>query len=142
MTTAEHGNTVHIHYTGRLADGTVFDSSDGREPLAFELGAGQVIPGLDRAMRGMAVGDKKTVEIICTEAYGEHHAEGVQIVPRAQMPADMNPEVGMQLQAQAPDGQQVVLVVTDVDEATVTVDANHPLAGKDLIFDVELMAVA
>lgn len=141
MTTAEHGTTVHIHYTGRLADGTVFDSSEGRDPLAFEMGSGQVIPGLDKGMRGMAVGDKKTIEIACAEAYGEHHAEGVQIVPRDQLPPEMDPQPGMQLQANTPDGQTVMFVVTSVEEANVTVDANHPLAGKDLTFDVELVAV-
>ncbi|MEL6920185.1 MAG: peptidylprolyl isomerase [Pseudomonadota bacterium] len=142
MTNAQHGNTVHIHYTGRFSDGTVFDTSDGREPLAFELGSGQVIPGLDKAMRGMAVGEKKTVEIPCAEAFGEHHAEGVQEVPRDQMPAEMDPQVGMQLQAEAPNGEAVMLVVTAVANDIVTVDANHPLAGKDLTFDVELVSVA
>lgn len=141
MTTAEHGTTVHIHYTGRLNDGSVFDTSEGRDPLAFEMGSGQVIPGLDKGMRGMAVGDKKTIEIACAEAYGEHFAEGVQVVPRDQLPPEMEPQIGMQLQANSPDGQTVMFVITAVDDANVTVDANHPLAGKDLTFDVELVAV-
>lgn len=141
MTTAEHGNTVQIHYVGRLADGTVFDSSEGRDPLQFELGSGQVIPGLDQRMRGMNIGEKRTLEIPCAEAYGEHHAEGVQQIQKAQLPAGAEPQVGMQLQAQTPDNRQIVFVITAIDGETVTVDANHPLAGKDLIFDVELVSV-
>jgi len=141
MSTAEHGNTVHIHYTGKLTDGTVFDSSEGREPLTFELGSGQVIPGLDKGMRGMSVGDKKTIEVPCAEGYGEHHAEGVQQVAREQLPDGVSPEVGMQLQATGPNNEAVNLVVTQVTDAAITVDANHPLAGKDLVFDIELVAV-
>lgn len=141
MAAAEHGNTVHIHYTGKFPDGTVFDSSENRDPLSFELGSGQVIPGLDKAMRGMEVGAKKTVEIPATEAYGPHHPEGVQKVERSQLPPEIETQVGTQLQATGQDGQAINLTVIEVDETTVTMDANHPLAGKDLVFDVELVSV-
>jgi peptidylprolyl isomerase len=142
MTEAEHGATVHIHYTGKLSDGTVFDSSDGRDPLQFELGAGQVIPGLDKAMRGMAVGETKTITIIADEAYGPHHPEGVHVVERASLPPEVDAQPGAQLQASAQDGNVIYLTVVAADDDTVTLDANHPLAGKDLVFDVELVAVS
>ncbi|MEM5500948.1 FKBP-type peptidyl-prolyl cis-trans isomerase [Ahrensia kielensis] len=141
MAEAEHGSTVHIHYTGKFPDGTVFDSSENRDPLTFELGSGQVIPGLDKAMRGMEVGAKKTIEIPAAEAYGPHHPEGVQKVERSQLPPEIQTEVGLQLQATGQDGQAINLTIIEVDETTVTMDANHPLAGKDLVFDVELVSV-
>lgn len=141
MTEAAHGNTVHIHYTGKFPDGTVFDSSENRDPLTFELGAGQVIPGLDKAMCGMEVGAKKTIEIPAAEAYGPHHPEGIQKVERSQLPAEIQTEVGTQLQATGQDGQTINLTVIEADDTTVTMDANHPLAGKDLVFDVELVSV-
>lgn len=141
MTQAQHGNTVHIHYTGKFTDGTVFDSSEGRDPLAFELGAGQVIPGLDKAMRGMTVGESKTIEIAQDEAYGPHHAEGVHKLERSALPAELDIQLGSQLQATGQNGEVVNLTVIEHDDASVTVDANHPLAGKDLVFDVELVSV-
>ena len=141
MTEAAHGNTVHIHYTGKFTDGEVFDSSEGRDPLAFELGSGQVIPGLDKAMRGMKVGEKQTIEIAAAEAYGPHHPEGVQKVERSQLPPEIEIEVGAQLQASAQDGQAINLTIIEADENVVTMDANHPLAGKDLVFDVELVSI-
>ena len=142
MTEAQHGKTVHIHYTGKLADGTVFDSSEGREPLQFELGAGQIIAGLDKGMRGMTVGESKTISIPSEEAYGPHHAEGVHVVQRSELPPDIDTQVGARLQAQASDGNVINLTVVAADDDTVTLDANHPLAGKDLVFEVELVAVS
>jgi peptidylprolyl isomerase len=142
MTEAQHGNTVHIHYTGKLTDGTVFDSSEDREPLAFELGSGQVIPGLDKAMRGMAIGDNKKITIAAEEAYGPHHLEGVHVVERSTLPGELDTQVGARLRASGDNGQDIVLTVIDSDETTVTLDANHPLAGKVLIFDVELVALS
>ncbi|MCI5075950.1 peptidylprolyl isomerase [Oricola sp.] len=141
MTEAQHGNTVLIHYTGKLTDGTVFDSSQGRDPLQFELGAGQVIPGLDKAMRGMAVGDSKTVTIPVDEAYGPHHPEGVHVVERSTLPPEVDTQPGARLQASAQDGNVIQLTVVAADTETVTLDANHPLAGQDLVFDVQLVAV-
>lgn len=142
MTQAKSGDTVRIHYTGTLDDGTQFDSSEGRDPLEFALGGGQVIPGFDSAVDGMTVGESKSVTIAPEQAYGERHEQLVQQVPKSALPEDMKPEVGMQLQSQSPDGQVMNLVVTEVEEATITVDANHPLAGQALTFAIELVEIA
>jgi peptidylprolyl isomerase len=141
MGNAKTGDTVKIHYTGTLDDGTQFDSSAGRDPLEFELGGGQVIPGFDTAVEGMAVGESKSVRIEPEQAYGPRHDQLMQQVPRDQLPDDLSPEVGMALQSQSPDGQVMVLMVAAVDEATITVDANHPLAGQVLNFDIELVEI-
>lgn len=142
MTHAAAGNTVRIHYTGTLEDGSVFDSSEGRDPLEFTVGSGQIIPGLDRAIDGMATGEQKTVTIPATEAYGEYQADAKQSVPREQIPADIPLDPGTMLNMQTPDGRQVPVQVAEVTEESVTLDANHPLAGKDLTFAVELVSVA
>ncbi len=141
MTQVKTGDTVRIHYTGTLNDGTTFDSSAGRDPLQFEVGSGQIIPGLDKEMPGMTVGDKKTVNIPAAEAYGEVNPQMQQAIPRAQIPADVPVEVGARLQMQTPEGQVIPVTVAAVDEQTVTLDANHPLAGKDLTFDIELVSI-
>tara|TARA_R110002094_G_scaffold191712_1_gene165986 strand:- start:1347 stop:1778 length:432 start_codon:yes stop_codon:yes gene_type:complete len=141
MTQVKSGDKVSIHYTGTLLDGTTFDSSEGREPLAFEVGSGEIIPGLDQALPGMTVGDKKVVKIACVDAYGPLNPEMRQAVPRQGIPDDIPLEIGTQLQMQTPDGQAMPVMVVDVDEATVTLDANHPLAGKDLQFDIELVDI-
>lgn len=142
MTQATTGSTVHFHYTGTLDDGTVFDSSEGREPLSFTLGSGQIIPGLDAAIDGMSVGERKTVTIGADDAYGAYQPEARQAIPRDQIPADIPLDPGTQLQMQAQDGQAIPVVVADVNETVVVLDANHPLAGKDLTFAVEVVAVA
>jgi peptidylprolyl isomerase len=141
MSQAKTGDTVKIHYTGTLDDGTQFDSSAGRDPLEFEIGSGQVIPGFDKAVEGMAVGDSKNVRIEASDAYGERHEQLVQQVPRSGLPDDVSPEVGMTLQSQAPDGQVMMLMVTAVGEEEITIDANHPLAGQALSFDIELVSI-
>lgn len=141
MAEVKAGDTVHLHYTGTLLDGSTFDSSAGREPLQFEVGSGQIIPGLDVAIPGMKIGDKKIVKIGADDAYGQLNPEMRQAVPREGIPADIPLEVGTQLQMQTPDGQAMPVTVVEVDEATVTLDANHPLAGKDLQFDIELMKI-
>ena len=141
MSQAKAGDSVKIHYTGTLDDGTQFDSSDGREPLAFELGSGQVIPGFDKAVDGMTVGESKSVNIPAEDAYGPHHPQMIQEVPRSALPDDLEPAEGMGLQAQGPDGQVLNLVVTGVQEESITVDGNHPLAGKALNFDIELVSI-
>ncbi len=141
MSQAKSGDTVKIHYTGTLADGTEFDSSAGRDPLEFALGSGQVIPGFDRAVDGMAIGESKSVTIEPEDAYGERHEQLVQEVPRSALPDDMEAEVGMQLQSQSPDGQVFQLVVTAIGDDSITVDGNHPLAGHALNFDIELVAI-
>ena len=141
MAEVKAGDTVHLHYTGTLLDGTTFDSSEGRDPLAFVVGSGQIIPGLDVAIPGMKVGDKKIVKIGADDAYGQANPEMRQAVPREGIAAEIPLEVGIQLQMQTPDGQAMPVTVVDVDEATVTLDANHPLAGKDLQFDIELVKI-
>ncbi|GAA6187886.1 peptidylprolyl isomerase [Litorivita sp. NS0012-18] len=141
MTAIKSGDTVRIHYTGTLNDGTTFDSSEGRDPLEFAVGSGQIIPGLDKALPGMAVGEKKTVTIAPEEAYGPVHPEAMQVVPRSEIPDDIPLDLGTQLQVQTPDGQGMVVTVANVTEAEVTLDANHPLAGKELTFDFEIVGI-
>lgn len=142
MVQAKAGDTVKIHYTGRLEDGTVFDSSVNREPLEFTLDAGQVIPGFEQAVVGMTPGESKTEKIPMEQAYGPYRSEMVIQVSRQVMPPDLQPEVGQQLQLQQPTGQIIPVMVTEVSEATVTLDANHPLAGEDLTFDIQLVDIA
>jgi len=142
MSQAKSGDTVKIHYTGTLDDGTEFDSSAGREPLEFSLGGGQVIVGFDNAVDGMSVGDSKTVTIVPGEAYGERHDKLLQTVPKTSLPDDMKPEIGMQLQSQSPDGQIMNLVIAEVADESITVDANHPLAGQALTFAISLVEIA
>jgi peptidylprolyl isomerase len=141
MSEAKTGDTVRIHYTGKLDDGTQFDSSADRDPLEFTLGEGQVISGFDKAVEGMNVGDNKSVRIEPDDAYGKHHGELVQEVPRSALPDEINPERGMALQSKAPDGQIMDLVITAVTDQSIVVDANHPLAGQALSFDIELVEI-
>ncbi|HAN29388.1 MAG TPA: peptidylprolyl isomerase [Haliea salexigens] len=141
MSAAKAGDSVSIHYTGTLDDGTVFDSSDGRDPLQFEVGSGQIIPGLDRAIEGMTVGDKKQVNVAADDAYGQPADEARQEVARSQIPENIPLEPGLQLQMQTPDGQAIPVRVAEVGDDVVVLDANHPLAGKDLTFDIELVAI-
>jgi peptidylprolyl isomerase len=141
MTEVKSGDTVRIHYTGTLADGSTFDSSEGRDPLEFTVGSGQIIPGLDKALPGMTVGEKKTVEIEPAEAYGEAHPDAIQAIPRSNVPAEIPLEVGLQLQMQSPSGQVVPVTVVEITEEEVTLDANHPLAGKALTFAFEIVSI-
>ncbi len=141
MTTATHGDTVKVHYTGKLDDGTVFDSSVGREPLEVTSGAQSVIRGFEAAVEGMAVGSKTTVVIGPEDAYGPRVDGKITTIERSQLPDDPDPEVGMVLQAEAPEGT-VLFTVTGVSDETVTLDANHPLAGKQLTFDIEVTEIA
>lgn len=141
MTQAKHGDTVRIHYTGRLTDGTQFDSSAGREPLEFQLGAGQIIKGLEDQVQGMTTGETATVSIPAQDAYGDHRPEGVQSVPRDRIPEGVDVSPGARLQATGSQGQAMTLTVIGATDEEITVDANHPLAGKDLVFDVELVEV-
>ena len=141
MSEVKSGDKVAIHYTGSLTDGSVFDSSEGREPLEFTVGSGQIIPGLDAALPGMKVGDKKKVTIKPADAYGEHNAEGVIEVPRSELPDEIPLEVGTRLEMRSPDGRAIPVTITKVTDDTVTMDANHMLAGKDLVFDFELVKI-
>ena len=138
---ANDGNTVKVHYTGTLEDGTVFDTSVEREPLEFTLGEGTLIPGFEEAVRGMQVGQSKTVTIPAEEAYGQHTDNLVMTIERTQLPEGLDPEVGQQLQMQQPNGRPTVIIITEVSEKTVTVDGNHPLAGEDLTFEIELVEI-
>lgn len=141
MAQAKSGDTVRIHYTGTLKDGTTFDSSAGRDPLEFQLGSGQVIPGFDDGVTGMEVGEKKTIEIPCEQAYGPVNPAAMQDVPRADIPDNIPLELGTQLQMQAQNGQVMVVTVAQVTDEKVTLDANHALAGKDLTFALELVEI-
>lgn len=141
MSTVKSGDNVKVHYTGTLADGSQFDSSQGREPLEFQVGAGQVIAGFDDAVSGMAVGDSKTVTIPAAQAYGEHNPEMVQQVPREAIPGEIELHEGLMLGAQGPQGEQLSFVVKGFDDEKVALDGNHPLAGKDLTFALELVAI-
>ncbi|RKT34920.1 peptidylprolyl isomerase [Roseovarius halotolerans] len=142
MTQVKEGDTVRIHYTGTLTDGATFDSSEGRDPLEFQVGSGQIIPGLDQALPGMAVGDKKTVEVPADQAYGQPDPSAQQAVPRADIPEDIPLDLGTQLQVQTPQGQVMPVTVVEVTDEQVTLDANHPLAGKDLTFAIELVDIS
>jgi peptidylprolyl isomerase len=142
MAQAKQGDTVKVHYTGRLDDGKVFDSSASREPLQFTIGTGQVISGFEEGVVGMAPGDSKTVNIPADQAYGSHREDMTVQVPRKQLPEDMTPEVGDQLQMRSQTGQPVLVTITNIDEEAIELDANHPLAGEDLTFDIELVEIA
>lgn len=142
MSQVKTGDTVQIHYKGTLEDGSVFDSSEGREPLEFTVGSGQIIPGLDAALPGMEVGDTQVVEVPADQAYGPEQPEARQSVPRSDIPAEIPLEIGTQLSARNENGQDMTLTVFEVSDTHVVLDANHPLAGKDLTFDIELVAIA
>lgn len=142
MSKAKANDTVKVHYTGKLTDGEVFDTSVHREPLEFTVGAGQMIKGFDAAVDGMELNEKKTVTIPAEEAYGERNDQLIQQVPRTQLPEGMNPEVGQTLMAQGQGGHPMELIVTETSPETITVDANHKLAGKVLVFEIELVEIA
>ena len=140
MTQAKTGDTVKVHYTGKLEDGTPFDSSLDKDPLEFTLGEGRIIPGFEQAVLGMNPGDSKTVDIPANSAYGPYRDDWVMVVEREQIPAEINPQVGQQLQVRQGE-QEYVVQITDVSGSEVTLDRNHPLAGEDLTFDIELMEI-
>ena len=141
MTKAKNGDTVKVHYTGKLDDGRVFDTSVNREPLEFKIGGGQVIPGFENAVIDMSKGENNTVTIPSDEAYGPHRKELLMEVKKEQLPPDFKPEIGGQLEAKQPNGQVLVVTITEVKEDTVLLDANHPLAGQDLTFEIELVEI-
>lgn len=142
MAQVKSGDTVKVHYHGRLTDGTTFDSSEGREPLEFEVGSGMVIAGFDNGVLGMTVGDKRTVNIPVEEAYGPKNPEMVIEFPKDQVPDGMPLEKGMRLNLNNSQGQVVPVVIVEVNEEVILLDANHPLAGEDLVFDIELVDIA
>lgn len=141
-TTVTKGDTVSLEYTGTLADGQVFDSSEGREPLKFEVGSGQVIPGFDKAVQGMKLNGEKTFTIKAADAYGPVRPEMVIQAPQAKLPAQPEPEVGMILVLQGPEGEKLPAKIIKLENGMVTIDANHPLAGKNLTFKVKVVAIA
>ncbi len=141
MLSAKNGDTVRVHYTGKLEDGTIFDTSARREPLQFTLGERSLIRGFEQAVVGMAVGESKQVRIAADQAYGAHREDLVFEVERGVLPPNVEPTVGQRLEYRQKDGTPVPLTVTDVSDSTVTLDSNHPLAGKDLTFDLELVEI-
>lgn len=141
MAQAQSGDIVRVHYRGTLADGTEFDSSHGREPLEFQVGSGQVIPGFERQVEGMAVGEVAVVTIPASEAYGPRDERQIQEIPRSALPADLILEVGTGLTATTREGREIPLTVIGLTDDTVTVDGNHPLAGRDLTFELELVEI-
>ena len=141
MSIAKSGDTVRVHYHGRLPSGETFDSSAERDPLEFQIGSGQVIVGFDNGVMGMTVGEKKTIEIPFGDAYGPRNESMIIDMPKDRFPSDMQIELGMPLMMSDGQGQNLQVSVTSIQEDTVTLDANHPLAGKDLIFDLELVEI-
>ena len=134
-------STVKVHYTGKLADGEVFDTSDGKEPIEFTLGQGQLIPGFEKGLIDMKLNEKKTINMTKDDAYGEVNETLIQEVKKTDLPQDMEPKVGMGLVSKSPDGQEINLMVVEVKEETIVIDGNHPLAGRDLIFDLEVVEI-
>jgi FKBP-type peptidyl-prolyl cis-trans isomerase SlpA len=141
MSQVKENNTVKVNYTGKLSDGQVFDSSEGKEPMEFTLGQGQLIPGFEKGLIDMKLNEKKTITIAKEDAYGDINNDLIQEVEKTQLPQDMTPEVGMGLVSKSPDGQEMNLLVVEVREESIVIDGNHPLAGKELIFDLEVVAI-
>ncbi|SHL90245.1 peptidylprolyl isomerase [Chitinophaga sp. CF418] len=141
MQAVKNGDTVRVHYHGRLTNGTTFDSSEGRDPLEFKVGAGMVIKGFDNGVVDMKVGEKRTLNIPVEEAYGPKNDELIMEFPKENIPADLNPQVGMDLQMSNPQGQVFPVKVAAISSEFITLDANHPLAGEALIFDIELVEI-
>ena len=141
MTQAKNGDTVRVHYTGKLADGRVFDSSEKKDPIEVEIGKGKVIPGFENAIVGMEEGETKSVSVPKEEAYGSRRDELVIKVQKNALPENVTPTVGQRLNVQQPNGRVVPVVVTETDEGSITIDANHPLADETLHFDIRLVSV-
>lgn len=141
MTEVTEGDTITLHYTGSLDDGTIFDSSEGRPPMSFKVGAGQVIPGFDDGVRGMQIGDSRHIVVPADQAYGEYHEDLVKVVPRDAFPPDMKPAIGLVLELELPSGESMPVRIIDVEGDDVVLDANHLLAGEALNFDVHLVSI-
>lgn len=142
MTKIKDGDNVKVHYTGKLTDGTVFDSSEGRDPLAFTIGKGMMIPGFEKGVIGMALNEEKTINIVPEEAYGHAREDMIVEVPKTQLPPDLKPEAGMELMSQTPDGHQLAVRIKEVKADSIIVDANHVLAGQELTFEVKIVEIA
>ena len=142
MRQVKKGDTVKVHYHGKLTTGETFDTSDGKEPLEFKVGEGDVIKGFEEGVMGMIIGDKKTIQIPAEDAYGNKNEEMMIEFPKDRFPSDMNPEVGMPLTMSNGAGQNFRVTITEVKDDSVILDANHPLAGEELIFDIELVEIS
>lgn len=141
MTQVTEGDTITLHYTGSLDDGTIFDSSEGRPPMSFKVGAGQVIPGFDDGVRGMQIGESRHILVPADQAYGEYHEDLVKVVPRDAFPPDMTPAIGLVLELELPSGESMPVRIIDIEGDDVVLDANHLLAGEALNFDVHLVSI-
>ena len=141
MSEAKKDNVVKVHYTGKLDNGQVFDSSKDREPLEFKIGEGKLIPGFEKGVIGMKLEESKTIKIPYSEAYGDKKQELMIEVQNQQLPEELKPEIGMELVSKRPDGQEQIVKIAEVKEASIVVDANHPLAGQDLTFEIELVDI-
>lgn len=142
MSVVKNNDTVKVNYTGTFSNGEVFDTSKGREPLEFKVGAGQMIPGFEKAVLGMSKDEVKNITIPASEAYGEPKAEMLQKVSKDQLPSDLKPQVGQELASTLPNGQQMIVKVAEVNDDNIVIDANHPLAGKDLNFEIQVMEIS
>ena len=141
MSQVKEGDNISLHYTGTLDDGTVFDSSDGREPLSFTVGSGEVIQGFDEGVRGMEVGETRDIQIPPDQAYGEYYDELVRVVPRQAFPEEMTPAIGMTLELELPSGQSLPVRIIDIEGDEITLDANHLLAGETLNFKIHIVNI-
>ncbi|MCH3884958.1 FKBP-type peptidyl-prolyl cis-trans isomerase [Tenacibaculum aquimarinum] len=141
MSQVKENSTVVVHYTGKLTDGQIFDTSEGKEPAEFVLGQGRLIPGFENGLIDMKLNEKKTITILKADAYGDVVKEMIQEIKKTDLPQDMEPQVGMGLVSKAPDGQEINLMIAEVKEDTIVIDGNHPLAGRDLIFDLEVIEI-
>ena len=141
MNQVKENNTVKVHYTGKFPNGEVFDSSEGREPLEFTLGQGMMIPGFENGLIDMKLNEKKTISLKKEEAFGEERDDLIHEVPKTQLPADMEVKEGMPLVSKSPEGQEINMIVKEVKDASIIVDANHPLAGKEVVFDLEVVEI-
>ena len=141
MSQVKVNSTIKVNYTGKLANGQVFDTSEGKEPIEFVLGQERLIPGFEKGLIDMKLNETKTIEIAKDQAYGEPNPALIQEVKKAELPQDMEPQVGMGLVSKSPDGQEINLMVVEVKEDSIVIDGNHPLAGHDLVFDVEVVEI-
>ena len=141
MSQVKENNTVKVNYTGKLSNGQIFDTSEGKEPIEFTLGQGKLIPGFEKGLIDMKLNEKKTITIPQEEAYGDVNKDLIQEVQKTELPQDMAPEVGMGLVSKSPDGQEMNLMVVEVRDESIVIDGNHPLAGKELIFDLEVVEI-
>jgi FKBP-type peptidyl-prolyl cis-trans isomerase 2 len=141
MSQVKENNTIKVNYTGKLSNGQIFDTSEGKEPIEFVLGQGRLIPGFEKGLIDMKLNEKKTIEIAKDQAYGDVNDNLIQEIKRTELPQDMEPKVGMGLVSKSPDGKEINLMVVEVKDESIVIDGNHPLAGHDLIFDVEVVEI-